>query len=298
MIELLTDMIDFRPILDLFQPQSAAYLLIILVILFVGKKVDELLTPYDLNKELTEIDNKAVAVSFAGYLFGLGIIMWGVLSTDPSEAAQASNSRYADIMDTILWGGIGIALLQIARIVNQKILLPKFDSIKELITDRNVGTGAVECGAFIGSAFIIKAALSGEGNGLDVDITSTLIFFACGQLAFVLYGSIYQKTTRFCLHDEIEKDNVSAGVAFGMSLVASSILLSGYIMHYDSLPGFAVWFVISIFFLVTCRYLLDKIILPGSLLDEEISRDQNWGAALIEGGMAIVIALLVNAAFF
>ncbi|MEA2084391.1 MAG: DUF350 domain-containing protein [Thermodesulfobacteriota bacterium] len=298
MIELLTNIIDFRPILDLLQPRTAAYLLIILLILFIGKKIDEVLAPYDLNRELTEIDNKAVAVSFAGYLFGLGIIMWGVLSTDPSEAAYAGNSMYADVMDTILWGGIGIALLQIARIVNQKILLSRFDSIKELITDRNVGTGAVECGAFIGSAFIIKAALSGEDNGLAVGITSTLIFFACGQLAFVIYGCIYQKMAHFDLHDEIEKDNVSAGVAFGMSLVASSILLSGYIMRYDSLPGFAVWFVISIFFLVTCRYLLDKIMLPGSLLDEEISRDQNWGAALIEGGMAIVIALLVTAAFF
>ena len=298
MNDLVRDMIDFGPILDLFQTEAAAYLLIVLLVLIIGKKIDEMVTPYDLNRELTEIDNKAVAVSFAGYLFGLGIIMWGVLSTDPSEAARSSGGRYSDLIDTALWGGIGIALLQIARIVNQKILLSRFDSTKELIIDRNVGTGAVECGSFIGSALIIKAALSGESNGLALGIASTLIFFICGQVAFVIYGWIYQKKVNFDLHDEIEKDNVAAGVAFGMSMVASSILLSGYIMHYDSLPGFAIWFVISVFFLVTCRYLLDKIMLPGSLLDEEISRDQNWGAALIEGGMAIIIALLVTAAFF
>jgi hypothetical protein len=43
---------------------------------------------------------------------------------------------------------------------------------------------------------------------------------------------------------------------------------------------------------------MDKLILPGDLLDEEISKDQNWGAALIEGASSLVVAIIVNAAFF
>ena len=37
--------------------------------------------------------------------------------------------------------------------------------------------------------------------------------------------------------------------------------------------------------------------LPGSLLDEEISKDQNWGAAIVEGASAIGIALVLTAVF-
>jgi hypothetical protein len=42
---------------------------------------------------------------------------------------------------------------------------------------------------------------------------------------------------------------------------------------------------------------VDKFILPGSLLDEEISRDRNWGAALIEGTAAIGLALILTTLF-
>ena len=37
--------------------------------------------------------------------------------------------------------------------------------------------------------------------------------------------------------------------------------------------------------------LIDKLILPGDDLDKEIADDKNWGAALIEGAVAIGIAV-------
>ena len=55
---------------------------------------------------------------------------------------------------------------------------------------------------------------------------------------------------------------------------------------------------VSFFFLITGRYIADKLLLPGGLLDDEISQDRNWGAALIEGGVAIIIALAVGNLFF
>jgi hypothetical protein len=49
--------------------------------------------------------------------------------------------------------------------------------------------------------------------------------------------------------------------------------------------------------LLASRYIVDKLMLPGALLDEEISIDQNWGAALLEGSIAVGIALLMVPAF-
>jgi uncharacterized membrane protein YjfL (UPF0719 family) len=58
-----------------------------------------------------------------------------------------------------------------------------------------------------------------------------------------------------------------------------------------------VWFLIAVFLLLTSRYMVDKWMLPGALLDEEIEHDNNWGAACVEGAAAIAIAFLINACF-
>lgn len=300
MAEPLRKLLDLSQTLELLDPQAAIYLVTMLVVFYLGKKVHDCLTSFNLNEQLTKEDNKAVAISFGGYLLGLGIILWGILSSDSVITPTDNEKRdlLADLMSTVIWSLIGIALLQLARIINDKVLFSQFNNTKELVSDRNIGTGAVECGSFIGSALIIRAALSGEEEvTFLVSLLLTAIYFFAGQLAFLVFGKFYQFVSRFDLHKEIEKDNASAGVSFGMSLVAIGILLSGFIIHFDSLPAMAVWFLISVVLLLSSRYVVDKIILPGHLLDEEISEDHNWGAALIEGSAAICVALLCVAAF-
>jgi len=295
MSDLFTDFFDLEVIYDFVHPEGAAYVLAIFIVLFAAKYIYDLFTPYKINVQLTDEDNKAVALSFSGYLFGVAIIILGVFSNP--AVIEVPSDFYRDLLDTIIWGLIGILLLQIARVINDKILLRKFNNVKELITDKNVGTGAVEWGSYVGSALIIHAALIGEEESFIQGIISTIIFFLMGQIGFIIFGWLYQKISRFDLHAEIEKDNVSAGVAFGLSLTAIAILLSGYIAQYDSLFGFVTWLIMSFLFLIVSRYIVDKLLLPGSLLDEEISRDQNWGAALVEGGVAVGLALLLVPAF-
>ena len=289
---------DTSEVLELIDPNTAVYLLVVVVVLYIGKLVNDVLSPYSLSQELTEHDNKALALSFSGYFLGLALILAGVLRSDPSIqiTGHATRDLLADIGNMTLWGGIGMALLLVARVLNDKTLLHRFDNMKELVEDRNVGTGAVQAGAYVGSALIIVAAMYGDDDStFPTGLVSTLVYFLLGQLAFVAFGMLYQGVSRFDLHHEIEQNNVAAGVAFGMTLTAIGILLSGYIMNFDSLIGLAVWFAISAFSLVTIRYLVDKLILPGKLLDEEISGDRNWGAALLEGCACIGIAFILNA---
>ena len=75
------------------------------------------------------------------------------------------------------------------------------------------------------------------------------------------------------------------------------MLVSSYLARYDSLLGLALWFFMGTALLLGCRYLVDKLLLPGRLLDDEVGNDQNWGAALIEGGSAIALASLIGASF-
>lgn len=291
MSELINDLMSLEMFEDFLAWDVLLYGVLALVLFIIGKLVFDLLTPYKLNDELTEKDNKAVAVSFASYLTALGIIIWAVVRQ------ETDNYLVPDLISTALWGGIGIVLLQIARVINDKLILRKFDNTKELVTDRNVGTACAEAGSYIGSAFIIGAVLTGEAESFVSGITEALIFFFIGQLFLFLFSLIYQVYTRFDLHKEIERDNVSAGLAFGLSLIALSLFLAEFITVSSSLAGFAAWFVFGVSALFVIRIVMDKLILPGSPVDHEIEKDQNWGAALIEGCTAIMIALIISAAF-
>ncbi len=291
--------LSLRPIVELFQPVAATYLLTILIIMVIGKKIHNYCTDYDLDYELTTTDNKAVALSTTGYLFGLGLILWGVITPDENTVPVIGFwGLVGDLIGTFIWGLIGIGLLQVANYLNDHYLLPNFSNRKEIIEDKNLGTGAVEGCTFIASGIIIKTVLSGSGANFFVDIIGTIFYFAVGQISFIIFGRIYQYVSTFDLHDEIEKDNAAAGVAFGLSMVAVGILLADYINAYNSIFGLVFWLPVSFFFLITGRYIADKLLLPGGLLDDEISQDQNWGAALIEGGVAIIIALVVGNLFF
>ncbi|MBN2706495.1 MAG: DUF350 domain-containing protein [Deltaproteobacteria bacterium] len=290
--------LSFRPIIDLLQPVAATYLLAILAIMVIGKLIHNRVAGYDLDHELTSRDNKAVAISTTGYLFGLGLILWGVVSTNGEHPVTGFWSLTGDLIATFFWGLLGIALLEVSQYLNDHYLLPHFDNHKELIEDRNLGTGAVEGGTFIASGMIIKTVLSGPGSGFINDIIGTFFYFAVGQAAFLIFGRLYRRVSRFDLHDEIERDNAAAGIAFGLSMIAVGILLADYIAAYDSIPGLLCWLPISFFFLVSGRYIADRLLLPGVTLDDEISQDQNWGVAMIEGGIAIIIALVVGSLFF
>ncbi|MCD6291869.1 MAG: DUF350 domain-containing protein [Deltaproteobacteria bacterium] len=290
--------LSLRPIAELFQPVAATYLLVILVIMVIGKRLHNQCINYDLDHELTTTDNKAVALSVSGYLFALGLILWGVIAPGGETAVTGFWSLIGDLIGTLFWGLIGIVLLQVSHYLNDRYLLPNFSNHKEIIEDRNLGTGAVEGCAFIASGIIIKTVLSGSGANFFIDLIGTVFYFAVGQAALLLFGRLYQKISRFDLHYEIEQDNAAAGVAFGLSMVAVGILLADYIAAYNSIFGLIFWIPISFFFLVTGRYIADKMLLPGSLLDEEISQDRNWGAALIEGSVAIIISLVVGSLFF
>ncbi|MCD6534571.1 MAG: DUF350 domain-containing protein, partial [Deltaproteobacteria bacterium] len=233
--------LSLRPIAELFQPVAATYLLVILAIMVIGKRLHNYFSSYDVDHELTTTDNKAVALSVSGYLFALGLILWGVITPNGDAAVTGFWSLIGDLIATLFWGLIGIGLLQISHFLNDRYLLPNFSNHKEIIEDRNLGTGVVEGCTFIASGIIIKTVLSGSGSCFFVDLIGTIFYFAVGQAAFLLFGRLYQRISRFDLHHEIEQDNAAAGVAFGLSMVAVGILLADYIAAYNSIPGLIFW---------------------------------------------------------
>lgn len=288
--------LETEQIYQLLNSGSIIYFIVALVMIWMAKLVMEKIVTYNLNEELTQRDNKAVGLATVGYLFAVMIVIRGVLVSDADADFDVALGQ--DVLMTILWSFISIALLLISGWINDKFLLSHFCNRKELIEDQNVGTGAVIASSYISTAMLIAAAANGVSDaGFALEVLDTVVYFLVGQIAFVVTGLCYQKFTRYDIHEEIERDNVAAGISFGMTLIAVAILLSGYLLRSDSLIGFIIWVPLSMILLLISRLLVNKLLLPHSSIDEEIAKDQNWGVALIEGGIAIGIALVMNASF-
>lgn len=291
---------DLSLLKELFDWKSASYVLLAGVLLTVFKYVNGLFSGYQLNKELTEHDNKAVALSLSGFLFALFIIIHGVL-TEPGNWAPIDNDYSTwliDLRDTAIWSTVGCIYLLLARVINDKLILPKFSNRKELIQDRNVGVGIVQAGSYITTALIIRATLNGPDIfTLGEELLLTLIWFTITQILLIAFTFLYQLSTKYDLHEELRNDNPATGVAFAGNMIAIGILLAFYIRTYDSIVGLFIWAAISTLLLCLVRIIVDKALLPNQKLDQEIAKDRNWGAGTIEAITAIGSALIISGSF-
>ena len=76
------------------------------------------------------------------------------------------------------------------------------------------------------------------------------------------------------------KQNLVCLVKMGANIVALSLLTSSPLEKTEEISAFFIYIILASIFLFAFSMLLDKLILPGNM-NEEISRDQNWGLALV-----------------
>lgn len=275
-------------------PVGAGFVVLGLVVLVLAKIAKDFMTPFKLDAELTAKDNPALGLSVTGYYLGVMAVFLGVLADTGDEAIQYSAQAFGyDLLEVLLYSMGGIVLLNLSRVVVDKLILPRFSTRKEIIEDRNVGTGAVEFGNYVTSGLIIAGALNGEGNAL-----TALVFFLLGEAALILFARIYQAITNYDLHAEIERDNAAAGVAFAGNMMAIGIVLlkglkGDFVGWAENLSGFAVYSVAGCLLLFLVRWAADLFILPGATFDEEIAKDRNLNAAWIESAVVIGAAGII-----
>ncbi len=267
--------------------QIVIYTSLFLGFFLIAKKLKDFLTPYQMDEELTQKDNIALCISVSGYLGATGIIFVGAMMGPQQEL-------WRDVLLVAGYAGLGVLMLNAARIINDKVILYKFSNMKEILEDRNCGTGAVQFGSYVASGLIIAGAIHGEGGGPH----TTIIFFLLGQVSLIAFTWVYNKITPFDIHDEIEDDNVAAGVAFGGTLIAFGILMMNaasieFTSWMESLGYFALDAVLGFIFLPLIRFFFDKMIIPHADLSEEIQTDRNLGASFLEASIAITFAAVL-----
>ena len=270
-----------------FVLQPALFVLLFVVVFVIGRWADHLVTSYAIDEQITDADNPALAISLSGYYLGIAIIFIGT-SLGPS---------YGLGRDLLLMGSYslgGIALLLLSRIINDRLILRDFSTEKEIIEDRNMGTGIVLFASYVASALIVAGALHGQGGGPH----TALAFYALGQVALIAFSWVYDVVTPYSLHDEIEQDNFAAGIGFGGALVAIGIIVmravSGNFVSWGADLQYLGLNVLIVFvYLLGVRLFFDRLVLSGADLQEEIVNDRNVGAGLLEFTVSIGFAAVL-----
>lgn len=266
---------------------SFVYVVLGMGAVLLSKLLKNLLTPYRLDAELTQKDNVALGLAITGYFVGVLIIYLGAtVGPSPDEIPPVGELAREMGLDLAYAVG-GMILLNLSCVVVDRLVLYKFSMRKEIIEDQNAGTGAVEAGCLIASALVIAGAIHGEG-----DLVTALVFYLLGQVVLVLFGIFHQWITSYDAHEEIEQDNVPAGVSLGLSMIAIGVILlkatyDDFVAWDQNLMKFGIYAVAGFLTLLVIRKIVDVAFLPRTTIHEEIVHDRNLNAALLEGSLSI-----------
>lgn len=272
--------------------EGFVYLILGMGTLIISRFIINLLTPFKIDQELVHTDNAALGVTLAGYYLGVIIIYLGAV-TGESAGPRTWNEIFLQCGIDFAYAVFGILALNLCRIIVDKTILYKFSTTKEIITDHNVGTAAVECGSMIATALMIAGAVHGEGS-----MASALVFFVLGQLLLIVFARFHQLITPYNVHEEIEKDNVAAGAYMGFDMIALGIItlhatMGNFVSWSYNLRYFVVYALLGILALTVFQKIASSFFLAGAPLEEEISRDRNMNIAWINGSISIGISSMI-----
>lgn len=283
-------------------PYGLVYLFVALILLSVSRLTRDALTPYKINEELTEADNPALGLSLTGYYLAVIIVFIGV-AYDPNNELYFYDAPLAtflyDLGLTTLYAILGIIFLNIAHYLTDRTVLHKFQTHKEVIEDRNAGTGAVEFANYVATGLIVAGALNGDSGGAWwFGVVTGTAFFVMAQIVLALFGIFYQLVTSYDIHAVIEQDNVPAGVALGGNMIAIAIIIlktiSGDFTTWEGMIlDLVIWSIAGFILLLALRWLIDLFFVPNATITEEIVNDRNINAAYMEGGLVIAMSMII-----
>jgi uncharacterized membrane protein YjfL (UPF0719 family) len=272
---------------------SLAHVVTGVLVLVVAKLLKSALSPYRTDEEMTSKDNPAFGLAVAGYYVAVAAIYIGAVR--PVAADEVGTvAAFRAIVENFAWALGGIVALAFSRWLMNRFLVSGARCSDEIVANRNTAAGAVECGVYLASGLVLAGALREPGGSL----VTTVVFFLLSQFVLLLLGRLYQLWSGYGIAREICGGNLSAGVAFGLTLVALSLLMfkatSGEFIDWTTnLTFFAFDAVIGFALLMGLRWVTDLALMPDARIADEIVRDRNVNVGLLEGAVALSVAGLI-----
>ena len=275
-----------------------------LIILALAKFARDAVTRHNINEEVVDKANLAVALRLSGYFLAVILILLGVLYQPLSigfaeEGFGFNRALGEEVLRVFLYSLAGIVALNLVRVLFDRLILYKFQLEKEVVEDRNAGAGASEFGMYVATGLLISGAVAGETGGSEGEAALVaLAFFGMGLVLLIAFALFYEFTTSFNIHDEIERDNPAVGVALGGNLVAIGLVtlkavFGDFTDWGESIASFLVFGVLGFVLLYVMRLLIDLVILPTVRVSQALSEGRNLGVALVESAVVISAAMVL-----
>ena len=285
---------------DIFEqiPRGLVYVAMGVIVLVIARLTQDLITPYRIQEQLNKKDNVALALSISGYYLGVIIVLLGGIYQPFNVVADGglgfTPDYWQEVGLTFGYSIVGIIVLNLSRLVVDRLVLHGFSTEDEIIKDQNAGTGAVEFAVYIAVGMVIAGSISGEGGGPE----TAAAFLVLGLIALILYTLFYEWTTSFDIHEQIESDNVAVGVALAGNLIAIGIVVfkavfGEFVGWAEGIAGFITYAIVGFVLLYAIRFVIDKVLFPHVRLADELAVDRNLGAALIESAALISVSLIL-----
>jgi len=243
---------------------------------------------YRVNEIIGLKDNAAAAIDLCGFLGGLVLGLLG-------SVVVASDDWLSQASDIAVSGLVVIATMLAADFVADLAVFRRIDDHVELFERRNIALALGRAGASLGTGFVIRGAL----GHVDTPLVVGLAWVAVGQVAMVLMALVYQWLTPYDDLEQIRSGNVAAalpiaGILVAVGLTVEAAVYGATTSWLDDLRAVAVYLVLSAVLVWVLRWVTNRFLLPGTRLADEIERDRNAGAGLIEGTSFVIGALLVS----
>lgn len=266
----------------------------IVVLLIVARFINQFVMNIHLTESLVHKDNPAMGVQISGYVLGMMLIVASVLS------GSGSGSLLIDARDVAIYGTTGIIVLALSSTLLLRVFLSA--EAHESVRQGNVAVAITAAGSYIATALVIAACVSGDARGGN--FLTSIVFMLAGFVALLVITYLFRLLTAYDDVQEILGGNISAAMSYAGLMIAIGIIVGhaakgDFVDYVSSFAGFgrALLAVVALYpirqFLVQGLLLGSGFRLYGGGLDDEISRDKNINAGIIEAVSYIGAALLI-----
>ncbi|MGX5203273.1 DUF350 domain-containing protein [Aliikangiella sp. IMCC44632] len=290
--------------LDIWNTQVILLDLAIVVGLIVSLKfLKGVLANVHSQKELVENNNAAFGISFGGAILALAVMLTGVSSGDEAD------SLMAELSAMLGFGVLGMVLILLGRIIQDKLVLRQIDIHGELAKG-NIACALVDVGHMLAVGIIVRSVMVWVPSS-DLSIVSLLLVaFVLSQLVMVVASLYRVKLFKVsnndgsnCLQTAVVGGNSAlalryAAFSIGAALVvttASHLVEFSPAEYWLSAVTWAGVALVSIPIYAVIAVIIRKLVLSGVDVAQEVDREQNMGVAAVEGAIFIALSLVLSA---
>lgn len=252
-------------------------------------------------EELAKEDNFAFGISVAGSVLALGIVLTGAIT------GEAASSYAMEAIGMLAYGGYGLLLIKVGRIIHDKVALQHLDK-NALIIEKNLTIGIIDAAGAIATAIIIRAVLLWV-DGLSV---STFIAITSGfivaQMMLVIVTRLREKqyaknNQEDSLQEALSNGQLALAIRYSGQVISTALAVTAasHFLIYSpetliaNLLGWLIFGIAMTLLVALLTAIAKRIVLWGINLVEEVDQQHNIGVASIEMATSIAIALILTA---